>query len=174
VDEIVAPSGLAALVIVLALVAFRQRIGHARAASWLVTLGAVILLSEHPQFSILYAFQVVYPEGQAMVLIPHARIHFALAGVYSILGLALLVAVTWQGLSRHNRLAWYAILAALVLGGGADLVLGALLYQHGSPLYAPFGIREVQGFGWQLLYVYPVSWIAALVVSYRSVFPKAT
>lgn len=169
-NDIVAVSGLVALAIAAALVGFRKRIGILRTASWLVTLGAFILLSEHPQFSILYALQAVYPEGQAMALIPHARIHFLMAGVYSLLCLALLVLFAWEGLSRQSKTTWYAILATLLIGGGADLISGATLYQHGFPVYTTFGINEVNGFGWQFLYVYLVSWIAALAISYRPVF----
>ena len=73
-------------------------------------------------------------------------------------------------LKEGRRIGWYALLFAVVVGGGIDLIMGGLWYQHGSPLY--FTERPL-GFGWQFLYVYLVSWIAALLLSHKPIFAKA-
>ncbi len=71
-----------------------------------------------------------------------------------------------------RRIGWYALLCALLVGGGFDLVMGGLWFQHGSPLYQLFG-EPVQGFGWEGLYAYLVAWITALVISYKPIFREA-
>ena len=169
-EAAVAIMGAAGLAIVVVLVVMRKRIGELNAAFWLVVLGAVILLAEHPQFAIAYGAQKIYPESQELVLLPHARIHFIMAGIYAIIALGLLVWVGHTFLRAGSKRAWYMLLAALLIGGGLDLFLGGSLYQHGSPLYALLGIQEQQGFGWQFLYVYVVAWASALAVSYRPIF----
>ncbi len=158
------------LLVVTALIVFRKRLGVLNAASWLVIWGAVILFSEHPQFTLTYAAGIVWPEGQQLVLIPHARIHFFMAGIYAILGLILLGVIARTLLKEGRRAGWYALLFAVVAGGGIDLVMGGLWYQHGSPLYF---MEEPLGFGWQFFYVYLVAWVAALVLSYKPIFAKA-
>ncbi len=164
--------GLIGLAIIIALLAFQQRIGKLRTAAWLVTLGTVVLL-EHPFFSILPALQLFFPEGNA-VIHPHARLHWLMAGVYSLIALALILFIAWDGLQQGRRTAWYALLGALIIGGGSELLAGRFLYQHGSPIWLLFGVREPIGFGWDALYLYIVSWTAALVVSFRPIFGRSS
>ena len=76
-----------------------------------------------------------------------------MAGVYAFIGLALLCVVAWTLLRAGRRSGWYALLAALLTGGGFDLIIGGLWFQHGSPLYRLF-TEGLMGFGWQFLYVY--------------------
>ena len=59
-------------------------------ASWLVIWGAVVVAGEHAQFTLTYVAGVVWPEVKQLVLIPHARIHFFMAGIYAIIGQILL------------------------------------------------------------------------------------
>jgi hypothetical protein len=160
--------GLVALSVVLALVVARKRLGALNTASWLVILGAFVLLGEHPQFTLTYAAGGVWPESRQMMLIPHARIHFFMAGIYAVLAMVLLGVIARTLLREGRRAGWYAVLVAVVAGGGFDLVMGGLWYQHGSPLYL-MGERT-QGGGWEFLYVYLIAWIAALVISYRPIF----
>ena len=162
--------GLVSVMVVVVIVLLRRRLGELRAASWLVALGAFILFSEHPQFAILYGLQAVYPEAQDLVLLPHAKIHFIMAGIYSIIGLTLLVYIAWTHLRAGKKSAWLALLVILLIGGGFDLYLGAIEYQHGSPIYRLIGLEESAGFGWQFLYAYIVSWAGALVVSFDRIF----
>jgi hypothetical protein len=163
-------SGIVGLLVVAALIVFRKRIGVLNAASWLVIWGAVVLFSEHPQFTLAYATGAIYPEAKQLVLIPHARIHFFMAGIYAIIGIVLLGVIARTLLKEGRRAGWYALLFAVVAGGGIDLVMGGFWYQHGSPLYF---MEEPLGFGWEFLYVYLVAWVAALVLSYKPIFTKA-
>jgi hypothetical protein len=163
-------SAIIGLLVVAALIVFRKRLGVLNAASWLVIWGSVVLLGEHPQFSLTYAAGVVWPEAKQLVLIPHARTHFFMAGIYAIIGLVLLDVIARTLLREGRRAGWYALLFALVAGGGIDLVVGGLWYQHGSPLYF---MKSPIGFGWQFLYVYLVAWAAALTISYKPIFAKA-
>jgi len=162
-------SSLVALSIGTSLIFFRKRLGILNAASWLVILGAVVLFGEHPQFTLAYAAGVLWPEGKELVLIPHARIHFFMSGIYAIIGLVLLGVIARTLLREGRPAGWYALLFALIAGGAIDLVMGGVWYQHGSPLYlkdAPLG------FGWEFLYVYLIAWISALVISYKPIFAK--
>lgn len=173
-DQAVAIVGTLLFVPVILLVVRRKAIGTLNAAANLVVFGAVIALAEHPQFAIAYGAGAVsfYPEVRLMTLIPHAQIHFVQAGVYAALGLGLLVVVARTLLRRGERVGWYALLTTTIVGGGLDLVLGAGVYQHGSPIYGVFGFEERLGFGWQFLYLYLVAWIAALAISYPVVFRR--
>jgi len=158
------------LLVVAALIVFRKRLGVLNAASWLVIWGSVVLFGEHPQFTLTYAAGVIYPEAKRLVLIPHARIHFFMAGIYAIIGLILLGVIARTLLKEGRRAGWYALLFTVVVGGGIDLIMGGLWYQHGSPLYF---MERPLGFGWEFFYVYLVAWVAALVLSYKPIFAKA-
>src|SRR5262245_50284432 len=161
-----------ALGVVVVLVAARQRLGALNAASWLVVLGALALASEHPQFAIAFSVGTedelrTYP----MPLLPHARTHFFMAGVYALIGLALLCMIARTSLRDGRRAGWYAVLFALLAGGASDLITGALWFGHGSPIYRLLG-GQVLGLGWEFLYVYFVAWIAALAIAYPPIFGR--
>lgn len=158
------------LLVVITLIMARKRIGALNAASWLVIWGSVVLIGEHPQFTLTYAAGDIWPESQQMVILPHARIHFFMAGIYAITGLILLGVIARTLLKEGRRAGWYALLFALVIGGGFDLVIGGLWYQHGSPLYF---MERPLGFGWEFFYVYLIAWVAALVLSYKPIFAKS-
>ena len=159
-------------VIIIALIVFQRQLGKLRAAALLVTLGALSLL-EHIGFSIVFALGLdVVPEANQLVLTPHAKQHFFMAGIYALIAMGLILFIAWTGLRRGQRSAWYAIFAVLIIGGGAELLAGVFIFQMGNPLYALFGI-PVQGFGWQFLYLYLIAWPCALVVSFRPIFAKS-
>ena len=164
-------AGALALAVILALFLARNRLGRLHAASWLVVLGALVIVVEHAQFAISYTVPFITTEGP-MRLLPHARLHFFMAGIYTLIGLVLLCAIAWTLLKEGRRSGWYALLFALLVGGGFDLVMGGLWFQHGSPLYQVFG-EPIQGFGWEFLYAYPVAWITALLISYQPIFRAA-
>jgi len=160
------------LAIIIALLVFQKQIGKLRTAALLVTIGTVGLL-EHPGFSIIFALRLdVVPEASQLVLTSHSKLHFFMAGVYSLITLGLILFIAWTGLLQGRRSAWYAILGVLLVGGGVELLAGAFIFQHGSPIYAPFGI-PINGFGWQFLYMYLITWPGALVVSFRPIFGKS-
>jgi len=158
------------LAIITALLTFQRQIGKLRTAALLVTLGTVSIL-EHPGFSIIFAlrFGGVVPEAYELVLTQHSRLHFFMAGIYTLIAMALILFIAWEGLLRGRRSAWFALLGVLLLGGGAELAAGAFIFQHGSPIYAPFEI-PIKGFGWQFLYLYLIAWPCALVISFRPIF----
>ena len=159
------------LVIIIALLVFQRPIGKLRTAALLVTLGTAGLL-EHPGFSIIFALRWgVVPEALHLVLTDHSRVHFFMAGVYALIALALIVFIAWTGLLHGQRTAWFAIFGAYIVGGAAELLAGSFIFQHGFPLYAPFG-TPIRGYNWQFLYMYLVAWPVALVVSFRPIFGK--
>jgi hypothetical protein len=161
-----------ALGVVVVLIRARRRLGAFNTASWLVILGALALATEHPQFAIAFSVGTADElRTHAMPLISHARIHFFMAGIYALIGLVLLCTIARTSLREGRRAGWYAVLFALIAGGTADLVSGALWFGHGSPLYRLLG-GQVLGFGWEFLYVYFVAWIAALVIAYQPIFGK--
>jgi hypothetical protein len=155
--------------VIVGLIAFRKRLGTLNAASWLVIWGAVIIAGEHPFFAISYSLGLLSSEGP-MILLPHAQIHFFMAGIYTLVGLFLLSVIARTLLREGRRAGWYAVLFALVFGGGFDLIAGSFLYSHGMPIYEIFTGATSQGFGWEYLYTYFVAWAAALALSYKSVF----
>jgi hypothetical protein len=117
-------AGMVALGAVVALVLVRNRLGPLNTASWLVVLGAVIMLPEHPQFALVFGvpFPSVAPEADQLILTPHARLHFVMAGVYSAIGLGLLCVLARTLLRRGAPAGWFAVLAVLVVGAGSDVV----------------------------------------------------
>ncbi|MGD8404913.1 MAG: hypothetical protein PVJ21_14730, partial [Anaerolineales bacterium] len=159
--------------IILALLAFQRQIGKLRTSTLLVTLGTVGLL-EHPGFSIIFALGLggVVPEAYELVLTQHASQHFFMAAIYTLIALALILFIAWDGFLHGRRSAWFAILGVLLVGGGAELLAGAFIFQMGAPFYALFGI-PVKGFGWASLYLYLIAWPCALAVSFRSIFGKS-
>lgn|GEM_PF-2951211 len=160
------------LVIITALLVFQRQIGQLRTAALLVTLGTVSLL-EHLSFSIIFSLQLgdVVPEANELVLTQHSRLHFFMAGVYTLIAMALILSIAWDGLFYGRRSAWYTLLGVFLVGGSAELLAGAFIFQHGAPIYAPFGIAA-RGFGWKFLYQYLIAWPCALAVSFRPIFGK--
>jgi len=155
--------------VIVALIAFRKRLGTLNAASWLVIWGAVVIAGEHPSFAILYSLGLLSSEGP-MILLPHAQVHFFMAGIYALVGLFLLSVIARTLLREGRRVGWFAVLFALIFGGGFELIAGSFLYSHGLPIYEVFTGVTTQGFGWEYLYTYFVAWAAALALSYRPIF----
>lgn len=170
---ILALAGIVGLALVLALIFSRRRLGALNAASWLVIWGAIILMTEHPLFAIAFSAPIpsIADELQQtpMSLLPHARTHFFMAGIYTLIGLSLLCLIARTLLREGRRAGWYSVLFALLVGGLSELFIGAQWFQHGSPLYRLSGVQPI-GFGWQFLYVYFAAWLAALVISYKPIF----
>jgi len=160
-------AGTVALLVLAALIVFRKRLGVLNAASWLVIWGSVGVFAEHPYWSLTIA--AGYAEGRQMVILPHARLHFFMAGIYALIGLIFLGVIARTLLKEGRRTGWYTLLFAVVVGGGMELIMGGLWYQHGSPLYF---MERPLGFGWQGLYFYLVAWVAALALSYKPIFAK--
>lgn len=82
-----------------------------------------------------------------------------------VLSLALLVRLAFTLLRQGSRLARTALLLALVAGGSVELIVHGplgLLQPHTAP---PNGVT-----GANVLFVYPVAWAAALLISRPAVF----
>ncbi len=75
--------------------------------------------------------------------------------------------VAQTALKRGQSLGWYALIAALFIGGGIDLVLVTTVFPHGAPPPGsiPPGIA---------LYSYHLAWLAALIISYKPIFGNAS
>ncbi len=157
-----------ALAVALTLVLARKRLGPLNATYWLVVLGALAVASEHAQFAISFTLPGS-PSAPVLERLPHERLHFFMAGLYTLLGLVALCTLARTHLRAGRRVAWYTLLFTLVVGVGADLIVGAVWFQHGSPLYGLLGVQG-HGVGWEFLDVYPVAWVAALAISYRPIF----
>ena len=158
--------GVIGLAIVVALFLTRKRMGELNAAFWLVIFGVIVIVAEHPQFAITRALPVVEDTD------PHARIHLVMTVIYALIGLVLFCVIAGTLLRDARKAGWYAVLFALIAGGGSDLVFGGFWFQHGSPIYGIFGVEGLDGWGWELLYLYIVAWIAALAISYRPIFRR--
>ncbi len=160
-------AGVMVFAVILALFLARTRLGRVNAASWLVGVGALVIANEHGQFALSFTIA-----PGPMNLMPHARLHFFMAGIYTLIGMVLLCVIARTLLKEGRRSGWYALLFAFVVGVGCDLVIGAFWFQHGSPLSQWLNM-PAQGFGWELLSAYPVAWITALVISYKPIFVEA-
>ncbi len=168
------------IAVIVALVVAREKIGVLNAASWLVIGGAASVMMEHSGMAIRHAGGLPWltitrmptEEGLTTVL-SHARIHFFMAGIYTAIGAMLICVIVRTLLREGRRSGWYAILAVLIIGGTFELVMGALWFDHGLPLFQLFG-KQPRGYGWQFQYVYLVAWMAALAISYRPIFAKAS
>src|SRR5258708_25474464 len=71
-------SGVVALAVILALLLARNRLGSLNTASWLVILGALVIVAEHGQFALSFTIA-----PGPMHLVPHARLHFFMAWLSS-------------------------------------------------------------------------------------------
>jgi len=152
---------------IVVLIAAQRRIGAVNAASGLVVYGVLVMLYEHAGFTFTYTLGGLPQEG--FVAPPHARIHAFMAAVYATIGMVAF-AVMWSTLLRQrSHLAWYVLLAAVIVGGSVEVVMNGpagLLYRHTSP---PNPIA-----GANLLWLYLVAWVGALLISRRAVFGAET
>lgn len=161
------------LIIALALIVLRKRLGVLNAASWLVIVGGLVIAAEHAQFALSFALGLRVPDPQQAIPLPHARLHFFMARICTLVGMVLLGVIARTLLKDGHPIGWLAVLFALIFGGGWDLVMGGVLFGHGSPLYEHLG-EPARGFGREFLMTYLVAWIAALILSYKPIFTKTS
>ncbi len=150
---------------IVALVAWRRRVGALNAASWLVAYGALGPIAEHAGWTFYYTLRTDMGDPVIWTLSPHGRVHAFMAAVYLVIGMALFVVMAVAMLRRGSQLAWGALLSALAVGGSVEIIVNGptgLLYQHTFP---PNGVT-----GANLLFVYLFAWAAALLISWRPVF----
>jgi len=140
----------------LVLLLARKSVGELKTSAWLVTWGAFIAAGEHAIFSLLLSTR--FAEGISI----HARYHFFMAAIFTIIGVGAITLIAHTLLQEGRRSGWYAILAALILGGGFEFINGSNTFFHGIP---PDSI--LVGLA---LYAYIFSWISALVIAYKPIF----
>src|SRR5215831_2414209 len=115
------------LIIAVLLVLRRKRLGTLNVASWLVILGGLVIVAEHAQFALSYALALHPADPYQPIPIAHARLHFFMAGVYTLIAVALLVVIARTLLKAGQPVGWLTVLLALLFGGGWDLVMGGVL-----------------------------------------------
>lgn len=142
---------------VITLILARKRLGSLRTAVALVIWGAVIPTFEHASFAIRGSREIAGVFGVSL----HDRYHFFMAGVFTLVAGIMIAIVAVTQLGQGKRTGWYAILLALLIGGGFELSGAAGTLYHGFPPSWVMGLA---------IYAYPLAWGAALVISYSSVF----
>ena len=131
--ESAAKLGVAILPIV-ALVAWRHRLGPLNSAAWLVAYGALVVAGENAGWTFWYALTNEPPD--AVVWTPHARGHAFMAALYAVIGMAVLVGMAFTLLRTGSRLAWVGLLFALVVGGSVEVIVHGpvgLIQPHTAP-----------------------------------------
>lgn len=148
-----------ALAPILGLTLARKRLGAANAAAWLITYGAWTIAGEH---TLVGLGELAKLPG----LPAHARFHFLMGGIYTLVGAVLLGVVAWTLLRTGSRVGWYAILFALVLGGSMELFAASTIFPHGfRPQSIPLGL---------FLYAYIPAFACALAICYQPTFRRTS
>jgi hypothetical protein len=153
---------LAVMLPIVALLFWRRRLGALNTAPWLVAYGALVLLGEHAGWTLWYTLGSDMPDP--VFWSGHARVHAFMAAIYAVIGLTLFVVMAGTMLRKGSRLAWSAVLFALIVGGSVEVIVNGptgLLFQHTTPPNATPGAN--------MLFAYQFAWAAALLISWRPV-----
>jgi hypothetical protein len=142
---------------VVALILARKRLGELNAATALVIWGAFIPTFEHASFAISGSREIAAIPGIGL----HSRYHFFMAGVFTLVAGILIAIVAITQLKQGQPTGWYAILIALLIGGGLELSGAAGTLFHGFPPSWVMGL---------VIYAYPLAWASALIIAYRPIF----
>jgi hypothetical protein len=169
----------AACLPVVLLVVVRRRLGLLNAAAWLFAYGAFGVVFEHTGFAFSYTVGAPFHAEGIYEVANHARVHTFMSAVYAVLGMGMLVLLAFTLLRQRSRLAWWALLVVLVVGGALELIMDGptgLLFQHGFPPPAtadcslPGNCSIPVG---TTLFSYLVAWATALAISWRPIFAAA-
>ena len=144
---------------IVALIVARRKIGVLNAASWLVVWGSIFVIAEHTSFTIQGTLESAVSS--------HLKFHMYMSAAYTAVGVLVLSIIAQTVLKRGQSPGWYALFAALLIGGGIDLILVTTVFPHGAPppRSIPPGIA---------LYTYHLAWLAALIISYKPIFGNAS
>jgi hypothetical protein len=148
---------LLAFVPIAVLLVWRRKLGQLNAAASLVTFGALFIATEHWGFATSESKAIAYLPGVGV----HMRYHFYMAGVYALVAAALISLVAWTLLREGRREGWFAVLFALIIGGGFEITGAAGTLFHGFPPSWAVGL---------VIYAYPLAWATALAISFQPVF----
>lgn len=147
------------------LVIAAPRIGRLRAAAWMITVAALLLVEEDPALLIFMASAgpTVDRDGVLGIVHAHTRAHMYGGAAWTVGAMFISVLMAHGWLVRRDWLAWTGLLGLLVIGGAGDLY-ALTVYPHGlSVLPAP--ADGVRGFGWSTLVAGIVIWGFALAYS---------
>jgi hypothetical protein len=140
---------------VILLILARNRLGSLRTATFLVLWGALLPTLEHAGFAMGGSREIAAVVGR------HTRYHFFMAGIFTVVAGIMIAIVAATQLRQGKRPGWYAILIALIVGGGFELSGAAGTLFHGFPPSWAMGLG---------IYAYPLAWASALAISYRPIF----
>ena len=162
--------GAVCILATVGLVFLSPRIGRLRAAAWMITIAAVLLIEEDP---ILLTFMAsngpaVDRDGVLGIVRAHTRAHMYGGAAWTAGAMFLSVLVAHRWLATGAREAWTALLGVFALGAAGDLFMLAV-YPHGLA-FLPAPDDGVIGFGWPTLVGGLAIWAFALFYSYGPLF----
>ncbi len=150
---VVVAIAVAPVVVAFALV-YRRRVARLGAAAGLVLWGLLIVVLEHVQFGRAGFI--------AADILGHTGFHFQMLAAYGLAALALVGVVVAPLIRRGDSAGWFGLLILVAIGVGAEVATAADTTPHGVP--PRFWIAGL------FLWGYPVTWGAALALSFRTVF----
>lgn len=142
---------------ILGLVLARKALGPLNTAAWLVAWGALVPGLEHAAFATSGSRDLAGLQGVGL----HSRYHFYMAGIFSLVAAGLIIFVAFTLLREGRPEGWFAVLFALLLGGGFEVSGAAGTLYHGFPPSWAMGL---------VIYSYPLAWGIALLMSRQYVF----
>src|SRR5262249_8729031 len=99
------------------------RIGRLKAAAWMVTIAAVLLVEEDPALLIMMASTTPAGDRDGVLGLVHAHTlaHMYGGAAWAVSAMFLSVFVAHRWLTAGDRAAWALLLGALAIGGAGDL-----------------------------------------------------
>lgn len=157
--------------VVLALVS--PRIGRLKAAAWMVTIAAVLLVEEDPGLLISMASTTPAGDRDGVLGLVHAHTlaHMYGGAAWAVSAMFLSVFVAHRWLAAGDRAAWVLLLGALAVGGVGDLY-ALSIYPHGLQLL-PAPADGYRGFGWPVLVAGLAIWALALGWAFAPLFRRS-
>jgi hypothetical protein len=151
-----------------------SRIGRLKAAAWMITIAAVLLVEEDPGLLVTMASTTPAANRDGVFGLVHAHTlaHMYGGAAWAVSAMLLSVLVAHRWLAAGDRGAWAVLLGALVIGGTGDLY-ALSIYPHGLPVL-PAPADGYRGFGWPTLVAGLAIWAFALVWSVGPLFRRST
>jgi hypothetical protein len=155
---------LAGLAVTVTLIAVAGRLGRARAAAWLVTLGLVMLAVEEPLLTLYWGLSNpdTDRDGMATRITAPASAHLLDAAVFAVAFIVLLGWIAMSGLRREQRWAARVLTVAWVAVAATIVTTAISVYARGLPLPTAGGRADGAGYGWEQLAVGLFAWASGL------------